>query len=109
MSNATAVADSPLSLGLLPGVLRAELIDKGRAVESHLRLADLAGGFFIGNLRGLVPQAGWWMLPIASMTVALSLSKGAAFRGAFDRLRATVYRAVANLSHAALAKSGRRL
>jgi para-aminobenzoate synthetase/4-amino-4-deoxychorismate lyase len=46
----------PLSLGLLPGVLRAELIDKGRAVESHLRLADLAGGFFIGNsLRGLVP------------------------------------------------------
>ena len=46
----------PLALGLLPGVLRAELIDKGRAVESHLRLADLAGGFFIGNsLRGLVP------------------------------------------------------
>lgn len=46
----------PLSLGLLPGVLRAELIDKGRAVESHLRLADLADGFFIGNsLRGLVP------------------------------------------------------
>lgn len=46
----------PLSLGLLPGVLRAELIDKGRAVESHLRLADLEEGFFIGNsLRGLVP------------------------------------------------------
>lgn len=46
----------PLALGLLPGVLRAELIDKGRAVESHLRLADLEGGFFIGNsLRGLVP------------------------------------------------------
>jgi len=46
----------PLSLGLLPGVLRSELIEKGRAVESHLRLADLAGGFFIGNsLRGLVP------------------------------------------------------
>ncbi len=46
----------PLSLGLLPGVLRAELIGKGRAVESHLRLADLADGFFIGNsLRGLVP------------------------------------------------------
>ena len=46
----------PLALGLLPGVLRAELIDKGRAVESHLRLADLADGFFIGNsLRGLVP------------------------------------------------------
>ena len=46
----------PLALGLLPGVLRAELIDKGRAVESHLRLADLADGFFIGNsLRGLIP------------------------------------------------------
>src|SRR5690606_15637888 len=46
----------PLSLGLLPGVLRAELIEKGRAVESHLRLADLEKGFFIGNsLRGLVP------------------------------------------------------
>ena len=46
----------PLALGLLPGVLRAELIDKGRAVESHLRLADLEDGFFIGNsLRGLIP------------------------------------------------------
>jgi len=46
----------PLSLGLLPGVLRAELIEKGRAVESHLRLNDLQNGFFIGNsLRGLVP------------------------------------------------------
>ena len=46
----------PLSLGLLPGVLRAELLDKGRAVESYLRLADLEDGFFIGNsLRGLVP------------------------------------------------------
>lgn len=46
----------PLALGLLPGVLRAELIEKGRAIESHLRLADLESGFFIGNsLRGLVP------------------------------------------------------
>ncbi|MBJ7502052.1 MAG: aminodeoxychorismate synthase component I [Sphingopyxis sp.] len=46
----------PLALGLLPGVLRAELIEKGRAVESHLRIADLESGFFIGNsLRGLVP------------------------------------------------------
>ncbi|WP_235588067.1 aminodeoxychorismate synthase component I [Sphingopyxis sp. H115] len=46
----------PLVVGLLPGVLRAELIEKGRAVESHLRLADLENGFFIGNsLRGLVP------------------------------------------------------
>lgn len=46
----------PVSVGLLPGVLRAELIEKGRAVESHLRLADLDNGFFIGNsLRGLMP------------------------------------------------------
>ncbi len=43
-------------LGELFQELRAELIDKGRAVESHLRLADLADGFFIGNsLRGLIP------------------------------------------------------
>lgn len=46
----------PAELGLLPGVLRGELIDKGRAIESHLRLADLEDGFFIGNsLRGLIP------------------------------------------------------
>ena len=46
----------PADLGLLPGVLRAELIERGQAVESHLRAADLAGGFFIGNaVRGLVP------------------------------------------------------
>ena len=45
----------PLARGLLPGVLRAELIDSGRAVEADLRPADLDGGFFIGNaLRGLV-------------------------------------------------------
>jgi para-aminobenzoate synthetase/4-amino-4-deoxychorismate lyase len=46
----------PLSRGLLPGVLRAELIDAGRAVEGELAPADLAGEFFIGNaLRGLIP------------------------------------------------------
>lgn len=46
----------PAELGLLPGVLRAELIERGRAVESHLRIADLVDGFFIGNaVRGLVP------------------------------------------------------
>jgi para-aminobenzoate synthetase/4-amino-4-deoxychorismate lyase len=45
----------PLSRGLLPGVLRAELIDTGRAVEGDLRAEDLANGLFIGNaLRGLV-------------------------------------------------------
>jgi para-aminobenzoate synthetase/4-amino-4-deoxychorismate lyase len=43
------------SLGLLPGVLRRSLLDEGKAVESELRLEDLADGFFIGNaLRGLL-------------------------------------------------------
>jgi len=45
----------PLARGLLPGILRARLIDEGRAKEADLREADLAGGFLIGNaLRGLV-------------------------------------------------------
>jgi para-aminobenzoate synthetase / 4-amino-4-deoxychorismate lyase len=45
----------PLSRGVLPGVLRAELIAGGRAVEGELTPADLAGGFYVGNaLRGLV-------------------------------------------------------
>lgn len=45
----------PLTRGILPGVLRAELIETARAVEAELTPADLAGGFFIGNaLRGLV-------------------------------------------------------
>lgn len=46
----------PLGLGLLPGVLRAELIDAGTAREAALTRDDLAGGFLIGNaLRGLIP------------------------------------------------------
>ncbi len=46
----------PLGLGLLPGVLRDELLRQGRAVEAPLRRADLAGGFLLGNsLRGLFP------------------------------------------------------
>jgi para-aminobenzoate synthetase/4-amino-4-deoxychorismate lyase len=45
----------PLSRGLLPGVLRGELIDEGRAVEADLRPEDLAQGFLIGNsARGLL-------------------------------------------------------
>ena len=45
----------PLARGLLPGVLRARLIDEGQAEEGDLVEADLAGGFFIGNaVRGLV-------------------------------------------------------
>jgi para-aminobenzoate synthetase/4-amino-4-deoxychorismate lyase len=46
----------PATLGLLPGVLRRSLLDKGRAVEAELTLDDLAGRFLIGNaVRGLVP------------------------------------------------------
>ena len=46
----------PLSRGLLPGTLRAELIESGKAVETDLRIGDLADGFLLGNaLRGLMP------------------------------------------------------
>ncbi len=46
----------PDELGLLPGVLREELIEQHRAVESRLRVADLGDGFYLGNsLRGLIP------------------------------------------------------
>ena len=45
----------PLALGLLPGVLRSDLIASGRAKEAELTLADLADGFWLGNaLRGLM-------------------------------------------------------
>lgn len=46
----------PLAAGLLPGVLRAELIALGRAVEHQLTLADLDGAdVYLGNsVRGLV-------------------------------------------------------
>ncbi|MEO6041141.1 MAG: aminodeoxychorismate synthase component I [Croceibacterium sp.] len=46
----------PVALGLLPGVLRRQLLGEGRAREAEMTLADLAGGFFLGNaLRGLTP------------------------------------------------------
>ena len=45
----------PLDAGLLPGVLRADLIASGRAIESRLTAADLSHDVFIGNsLRGLL-------------------------------------------------------
>ncbi|KEO88802.1 aminobenzoate synthetase [Erythrobacter longus] len=44
----------PTSHGLLPGILREYLIEKGRAREAELTLDDLAGGFQLGNaVRGL--------------------------------------------------------
>jgi para-aminobenzoate synthetase / 4-amino-4-deoxychorismate lyase len=46
----------PLDLGLLGGVLRSDLIESGRAIETKLRAEDLNSGFFVGNsLRGLLP------------------------------------------------------
>ncbi|MEO1046643.1 MAG: aminodeoxychorismate synthase component I [Pseudomonadota bacterium] len=46
----------PLSRGLLPGILRAELLTSGKACEGDVTLDDLADGFFVGNsVRGLLP------------------------------------------------------
>lgn len=53
-----------LSSGLLPGTLRAELIETGRAEEAVLTLADLAAAeaIFLGNsVRGLLPAV--WIRP----------------------------------------------
>ena len=46
------------SAGLLPGILRAEMLETGRAVEGDLTIADLSATpeAFAGNsLRGLIP------------------------------------------------------
>ena len=44
----------PARLGLLPGVLREFLIEKGRVREAELTIDDLAAGFQLGNaVRGL--------------------------------------------------------
>ena len=49
------LATPPLTSGVLPGVLRQELLDSGKAVEAVLGLDDLAAGFYVGNsLRGLI-------------------------------------------------------
>jgi para-aminobenzoate synthetase/4-amino-4-deoxychorismate lyase len=46
----------PLSRGLMPGILRAKLIEEGKAEEAELTPADLEQGFYIGNvIRGLIP------------------------------------------------------
>lgn len=47
---------TPRAGALLPGVLRGELLDNGRAVEGDLTPGDLGTGLFVGNaLRGLMP------------------------------------------------------
>ncbi len=46
----------PLYAGLLPGILRAELIARGEAREAVLVPDDLKGEVWLGNsLRGLIP------------------------------------------------------
>ncbi|MDT0576722.1 aminodeoxychorismate synthase component I [Croceicoccus sp. F390] len=45
----------PATLGLLPGVMRQQLLDEGIAQEAELTAADLAQGFFLANaLRGVM-------------------------------------------------------
>ncbi|HWY60304.1 MAG TPA: aminodeoxychorismate synthase component I [Rhizomicrobium sp.] len=45
----------PVSAGLLPGILRAELLENGKCVEAILSEADLDGEVYLGNsLRGLI-------------------------------------------------------
>lgn len=47
----------PLNAGILPGILRGELVETGRAIERHLSLNDLrkADDIYMGNsLRGLI-------------------------------------------------------
>ena len=45
----------PVARGLIPGVLRAKLIDEGKAEEADLTIEDLKDGFFVGNsLRGMI-------------------------------------------------------
>lgn len=45
----------PITRGLLPGLLRARMIEEGKAAEADLTVDDLADGFYIGNMiRGLI-------------------------------------------------------
>ena len=45
----------PLTRGVLPGILRGQLLDSGDAIEADLQAGDLDSGLYIGNsLRGLV-------------------------------------------------------
>ena len=47
----------PLSLGLLPGILRETLLETGRCREKEIHLSDLwRGRLYLGNsVRGLIP------------------------------------------------------
>jgi para-aminobenzoate synthetase/4-amino-4-deoxychorismate lyase len=44
-----------LETGLLPSILRRELLETGKALEADLTIEDLADGFWVGNsVRGLI-------------------------------------------------------
>ena len=60
MDDAAPLLTPALACGLLPGLLRAELLAEGKATEAVLTLADLraARRIWLGNsLRGLIPAA----------------------------------------------------
>jgi para-aminobenzoate synthetase/4-amino-4-deoxychorismate lyase len=45
----------PLHRGLLPGILRETLIERGEVVEGDIHIEDCAGDLFVGNaIRGLI-------------------------------------------------------
>ena len=45
----------PLARGLLPGVLREQLIEEEKAQEADISRDDLADGFLLGNaVRGMI-------------------------------------------------------
>ena len=51
-----ALVTPPLRCGLLPGVLREEMLAEGLCREAVLGREDLAEGLMVGNsLRGLIP------------------------------------------------------
>jgi len=55
VSKGGTLVTPPLSLGLLPGIQRAMLLERGEAAEGELTAADLDGEFFLANdLRGLM-------------------------------------------------------
>ena len=48
-----------LETGLLPSILRRELLESGKAEEADLRIEDLSDGFWVGNsVRGLIRASG---------------------------------------------------
>jgi para-aminobenzoate synthetase/4-amino-4-deoxychorismate lyase len=57
VQSGNTLSTPPLACGVLPGILRAELVQSGRAVERVLHLEDLrdADAFYVGNsARGLL-------------------------------------------------------